>query len=113
MASFNAFWSRKILKLPVLGFSTTTIELTQSVGSVTLAIMPSRSKRWSLLCNLSLSASGTRLAGLITGMASGLMCNCKHLEWFLRLKKGNCTLSAPIPCLKGHFWDNYPLRRSV
>ena len=75
MASFNAFGSRQILKLPVLGFSTTTIELTQSVGSVTLAIMPSRSKRCSSLCYLSLSASGTRLEGLTTDIASGLMCN--------------------------------------
>ena len=69
---FSAFGSKQILSLPVLGFSTTTRELTQSLDSVTFAIMWSLSIVSNSALSFDFRASGTLCGGCTTGTASSL-----------------------------------------
>ena len=69
MALFRSFGSEHILTLPFL--TTVTIELTQSVGSVTLVIWPSRSISANLLIIFDLSGCGCLLGPCTTGVTVG------------------------------------------
>ena len=70
MALFKSFGSRHSLSDPSI-FVTQTSELTQSVGSETLVIIPCASKESSSFLNGSWSASGTLRGGCITGGIAG------------------------------------------
>ena len=70
MAFFRSLGSKQSLRVP-LDFVTQTSELTQSVGSVTLAMIPCTSRLSSSFFRGSRRASGTLFGGCTTGGTVG------------------------------------------
>ena len=71
MAWFRYFGSRHIRNFPVFGFSTITVELTQSVGLSTFRMTPCFSISSNSTFRRSLIATGLFLGGFTTGVMSG------------------------------------------
>ena len=93
MVRFRSFGSRHNLRLPLL-FVTHTSELTQSVGSSTLAMIPWSTSESSSFFRGSRRASGTRRGGCTTGGTLG-----SKVMW-------NSPLKHPIPSKQSGYCES-------